>query len=85
MARIHANVTAIDPGDNVIAVAKEHLETNYTDEGFKNRISYRSESIENHIIEHSNKYDAVVVSEVIEHVTNKHEFLNACVAALQVN
>lgn len=83
MARLHANVTAIDPGEDVITAAKDHLDL-YSDKELKNRISYRNESLENHLTNHTNKYDAVIVSEVLEHVNDKQAFLSACVNTLKV-
>lgn len=86
MARLHANVVAIDPGKDLIDVAKDHLDTyGSADEAFVKRISYRIESIEQHLAENANvQYDAVVVSEVLEHVTEKQAFLGSCVDALKV-
>lgn len=82
LARIHANVTAIDPGEDVIKVAREHL-LNYGSNPFVQRISYKNESIEDHIKTNADKYDAVIVSEVLEHVNDKHTFLTTCTQALK--
>lgn len=87
LARLHANVIAIDPGKDVIDVAKEHLESyGNADAQFVKRITYKNESIEEHLSENANvQYDAVVVSEVLEHVNEKHAFLESCVDALKVD
>lgn len=86
LARLHANVVAIDPGKDVIDVAREHLKSyGSTDEPFVKRITYKNESIEQHLTENADvQYDAVVVSEVLEHVNQKHAFLESCVEALKV-
>lgn len=68
----------------MITTAKEHLNL-YSDEGFKNRISYIAESLENHVVEHKDKYDAVIISEVLEHINDKQAFLKACVDTLKVS
>lgn len=83
MARIHANIVAIDPGEQVIKVAQNHL-SNYGSNSFGHRITYKNEPIEAHIIQNSNKYDAVVISEVLEHVNDKLTFLAACTESLKV-
>lgn len=86
LARLHANVVAIDPGKDVIDVAREHLISyGSADQPFVKRITYRNESIEQHLNENANvQYDAVVVSEVLEHVNEKHAFLESCVDAIKV-
>lgn len=85
LARIHAQMTSIDPGAEVIDVARKHLNLS-CDEQLSGRVNYRNESIEEHLKEdsHCGKYDAVVVSEVIEHVIDKTAFLQSCVATLKV-
>lgn len=87
MARLHAHIVAIDPGQDVINVAKEHLKTYDTiDSALAERITYKCESIEQHMTENVKEtYDAVVVSEVLEHVHEKQVFLELCVKALKVN
>lgn len=80
MARLHGNVTGIDPGTDVIQIAKDHVNKNIE---LSKRIDYRIDSIENHANANPNKYDAVIVSEVIEHVKEKALFLEACIATLK--
>lgn len=86
LARLHATVQAIDPGKDLIDAATDHLKTyENVDDALVKRITYRNESLEQHLAERPNvQYDAVVVSEVLEHVTEKHAFLELCVAALKV-
>lgn len=74
-------MTSIDPGTEVIEAALKHLQN---DKLLVDRISYRCEPIEYHAVENHQKYDAVVVSEVLEHVNNKSAFLGQCLDALKV-
>ena len=82
LARLHANITAIDLGAEVIAAAKDHLEKHSGE--LKERITYNVQPIEEHAQTNESKYDAVVLSEVIEHVTDKNVFLKNCIATLKV-
>lgn len=45
---------------------------------------YFNESIEDHVQLNTGAYDAVVTSEVLEHVSNKYSFLTSCVECLKV-
>lgn len=81
MARIHANMTSIDPGNEVIEAAWKHLQN---EQVLVDRVSYRCEPIEYHAVENRQKYDAVVVSEVLEHVIDKPAFLGQCLDTLKV-
>lgn len=79
-------MTSIDPGLEVIQAARRHLQLS-DDEQFIGRVTYLNESVEDHLENdaHRGKYDAVVVSEVIEHVIDKPAFLETCVATVKVN
>lgn len=81
LARIGADVTGIDPGTEVISVARSHA---LKDSSLAGKIHYFCESIEDHAVENKEKYDAVVASEVIEHVTAKEQFLESCSNVLKV-
>lgn len=88
LARLQANVTAIDPGIDVINAAKDHLEetVSNTNNDIRKLITYKVQSIETHLdLNPDTKYDAVVVSEVLEHVNDKLAFLEACTRPLKVN
>lgn len=69
---------AIDPSTELIETARNHLQTYPPNDQLSKRIDYRNETIENHILKTNTKYDAVVVSEVLEHVDDKAEFLKLC-------
>lgn len=85
MARIHANVTAIDPSEQLIQAAQKHLEQSPHSKELTKRITYRNETIEEHIKHTTTEYDAIVVSEVLEHVSEKEEFLKSCTIPLAVS
>lgn len=46
-------------------------------------MNYQHISIEEHVKENVEKYDAVVLSEVIEHVSEKDTFLDHCINCLK--
>lgn len=72
---------AIDPSDELIKMARNHLQ-NYSQSKLPQRIEYHTESIEEHNMRVNSKYDAVVVSEVLEHVNDKESFLKSCTESL---
>lgn len=80
LARIHAEVVGIDPGEKLIGVAREHAER---DRKISSRIQYLVETVEDHARKNVEKYDAVIASEVLEHVNDKPAFLEHCIMALK--
>lgn len=82
MARIHANIVAIDPSETLIKTAQDHLLKYPSNIDLSSRIEYRTETIEEHNSRTDTKYDAVVVSEVLEHVDDKESFLKFCTKPL---
>lgn len=96
LARLHANVTAIDPGQAVIDAALAHLaatsnsNSSGSNSSLASRIDYRCETIEEHAAQSSDAtptriglYDACIVSEVLEHVVDKPAFLRACLSTVR--
>ncbi|XP_058463217.1 ubiquinone biosynthesis O-methyltransferase, mitochondrial [Malaya genurostris] len=81
LARIRANAVGIDPGEKLINVAKEHAQL--LDQHIIDKIQYYVQTVEDHSQNNEGKYDAVVVSEVLEHVNNKASFLEHCLLALK--
>lgn len=65
----------------MINAARRHADE---DTQIATRINYAAESIEKHLLHNHGKYDAVVASEVLEHVDHKTKFLKDCVEALKV-
>lgn len=78
LARLGGNVTGLDASNEMIEVAKSHAEASRLP-----NLSYVSDSIEGHTLQNEEKYDALVVSEVLEHVTHKGDFLDLCVKCLK--
>ncbi|KAL7017926.1 hypothetical protein ACKWTF_010570 [Chironomus riparius] len=70
LARMGAKITAIDPSEVLIRVAKEHLGNEPLD------IEYMVQYIEEHSINNPEKYDVVIASEVIEHVPDQRALLD---------
>jgi polyprenyldihydroxybenzoate methyltransferase/3-demethylubiquinol 3-O-methyltransferase len=81
LARIGASVTGIDAGQNMIDIAQSHC---CEDPSLSDSITYICGTIEEHAHTHKEFYDAVVASEVLEHVVHKDLFLDACVSSLKV-
>lgn len=80
LAKLHANVTAIDPAQELIEVAKLNAEKS---PDLQKRITYLTETIEDHVLENVGKYDAVIMSEVIEHVNDQENFLKHSINSLK--
>ncbi|XP_038214225.1 ubiquinone biosynthesis O-methyltransferase, mitochondrial-like [Zerene cesonia] len=81
LARIGAIVTGVDASKDLIELAKQHshVDPKIAD----NKPTYYCTTIEEHSKEFSNHYDAVVASEVIEHVADKELFVKSCVEAVR--
>lgn len=58
------------------------MKINPNDNSLSERITYLNTTIEDHIVQTDDKYDAVVISEVLEHVDDKEAFLKACTTPL---
>ncbi|XP_055628166.1 ubiquinone biosynthesis O-methyltransferase, mitochondrial [Toxorhynchites rutilus septentrionalis] len=80
LAQIRADVVGIDPGEKLVQVAESHARMN---ERIAGQITYSVETIEEHAKNNAEKYDAVVASEVLEHVNDKVSFLEHCIMALK--
>ncbi|XP_076254980.1 ubiquinone biosynthesis protein COQ3, mitochondrial [Rhynchophorus ferrugineus] len=77
LSRLGANVTGIDANPDIIGLAQKHAEKNSLN------INYCFGTIENHHQEKGVLYDAVVASEIIEHVSEKEEFIKSCANCLK--
>ncbi|XP_037282003.2 ubiquinone biosynthesis O-methyltransferase, mitochondrial [Rhipicephalus microplus] len=75
LARLGATVTGIDPTPGSIDVAKAHADR---DPEIRDSISYEATEIDA-LLQRGIKYDAVVASEVVEHVQNYSSFIRSCV------
>ena len=74
LARLGANVTAIDPSMENIATAKRHAALNV----HTKNIDYQNCSVEN-IVEAGKTFDVVCCLEVVEHVDSVSSFLESCI------
>lgn len=77
LARLGAQVTGIDANSSLIDVAKKHSKESSL------HINYVYTSIEEHSKMNAEKYDAVAASEIVEHVTEKDNFISSCSACLK--
>ncbi|XP_043468905.1 ubiquinone biosynthesis O-methyltransferase, mitochondrial-like [Leptopilina heterotoma] len=80
LARIGANMTGIDPSVELIKCAKKHAAL---DSSLSKRLNYIQTSVEELAQSNSKKYDAVVASEVLEHVADQETFLKYCTDLLR--
>ncbi|XP_001357498.4 uncharacterized protein LOC6593399 [Drosophila persimilis] len=81
LARLGAQVTGIDLAEKLIAAARDHL-TELSPELCSN-VKYKMEPVDQHAKSNCERYDAVIVSEVLEHVDDKVALLEACVRSLR--
>lgn len=72
LARIGADMTGIDPSRELINCAKRHASL---DPSLSKRLNYIETSVEELTRSNTKTYDAVVASEVLEHVADKETFL----------
>lgn len=82
LARIGAEVTAIDACPENIEAAKIHADL---DPDLANNLKYICTTVEEHVEDISDKYDAIVASEVIEHVDNPQVFIAKCSQILKTD
>uniref|UniRef100_A0A8C4RAB8 Coenzyme Q3 methyltransferase n=1 Tax=Eptatretus burgeri TaxID=7764 RepID=A0A8C4RAB8_EPTBU len=75
LARLGASVTGVDPVRESIVVAKTHAAQ---DPALKDKLKYLCAAVEDLLPEHSESFDGVVASEVLEHVVQKQAFLDCC-------
>ena len=55
------------------------------DNKLKNNLTYMKITCEEHVLDHKAYYDAVVASEVIEHVNDQEFFVKKCVELTKVS
>jgi 2-polyprenyl-3-methyl-5-hydroxy-6-metoxy-1,4-benzoquinol methylase len=81
LARIGANVTGLDPAQNMIDIARSHA---CEDPSISDSITYIFGTIEEHAKNHKEFYDVVVASQVLDYTDHRDLFLDACVTSLKV-
>ena len=79
LRKLGANLTAIDASEDMIRVARNHA--------IKFDIDYKVSSLESYVQNGDNgaQFDAVIASEVIEHVSDKQKFVRNCSHLLKPN
>ncbi|KAL6259244.1 hypothetical protein P5V15_009163 [Pogonomyrmex californicus] len=75
LARIGAEVTGIDISAELINIAKEHVKL---DPNISGKVNYIKTTVEDYSQKQEGLYDAVVASEVLEHISNQELFLKEC-------
>ena len=81
MARLGASVTGIDPVASNIMAAKAHADI---DETVARNTEYLCSTVEDIVDDHRETFDAVVASEVIEHVNYQSDFVQCCSHLIKV-
>ena len=83
LARLGANIYGIDPVKENIAVAKNHARISFAET--ETMINYQSTTIEefSNIDENQNSFDAVIASEVLEHVDDIKSFLQSSINCIR--
>lgn len=82
LARLGANVTGLDASAENVEIASAH---SLLDAQISGRVTYISSSIENFNANTQRQFDAVVASEVLEHVADRRSFLIECTRAVKPN
>ncbi|XP_033095966.1 ubiquinone biosynthesis O-methyltransferase, mitochondrial-like [Anneissia japonica] len=80
LARLGANVTGIDLVAENISAAAAHASR---DPSLMERLTYQHCSVNDLLADKTGHYDAVVMSEVVEHITNKEEIIQPCCTLLK--
>ncbi|BES93529.1 Nodulation protein S (NodS) [Nesidiocoris tenuis] len=79
LSRLGADVTGIDPTHELVQVARAYVEKNLPEA----KIKFENSTIEEHAASNGDKYDVLVCSEVIEHVSAKESFVKSCVSTVK--
>lgn len=80
LARIGANVTGIDASEELTVTATDHAKL---DPSLNGRLNYICTTIEKFAEQSPNAYDAIIASEVLEHVNDKELFLKCCTEVIK--
>lgn len=78
LALMGADVTGVDPTKKMVDVAKEHLKTH---ENLK--MDYICDTVENYNTQNKEKFDAVTIFDVTQHVSDVRQLLKASVDCIK--
>lgn len=81
LGRLGAQVTGIDLGEKLIEAARDHLKSSSPE--LASNVLYKMEPVDQHAKANCECYDAVIVSEVLEHVEDKVALLESSVRTLK--
>lgn len=79
LAKRGAFIDGLDACPELINIAKLHAELSPS----LTNLNYYDTTIEEHSITNNERYDAVIISEVIEHINAKEQFLESCIKCLK--
>lgn len=79
LAKTGVKIDGVDPNCDLIKVANSHAKL---DKSLTN-LNYHHTTIEKHGTRNCEKYDAVIISEVLEHILSKKQFLDACIRCVK--
>ena len=82
LARLGASVVGLDAAEENIEIANAHAKE---DAEIKSNLCYICSTVEDFAKESKEPFDAVIASEVIEHVENQHLFVKTCASLVQPN
>ncbi|XKL66180.1 hypothetical protein PGB90_009600 [Kerria lacca] len=80
LARLEGNVVGLDPSTALINIARKHAKYDFRLEKY---LRYEATSINDFAKSNVHKFDVVIASEVIEHISNKEKFLENCLNCLK--
>ncbi|XP_060070437.1 ubiquinone biosynthesis O-methyltransferase, mitochondrial-like [Ylistrum balloti] len=80
LARLGAQVIGVDMVEDNIKTAQSHL---VDDPSIRGRVKYIQAAVEDLVGSEERKFDAVVASEVVEHVADLESFLSSCCSLLK--
>ena len=81
LARLGATVVGVDMVEENIRVAQTHL---MEDPVIVERVKYIHGAVEDLVMTEEGRFDAVVASEVVEHVSDINMFISSCCKLLKV-
>uniref|UniRef100_A0A0N5D2Z1 Ubiquinone biosynthesis O-methyltransferase, mitochondrial n=1 Tax=Thelazia callipaeda TaxID=103827 RepID=A0A0N5D2Z1_THECL len=82
LVRLGADVDAIDASNEVIASAKDAENCLREEKNGSGKATFHCSSIENFAAKNAGRFDAVIASEILEHVVDLELFVKSCVHLL---